>query len=221
MTYPQQSGDQQEHSTWSAQSGSQPPPDQAAWGDRTDPLSQAPPDHPVTPAYPAAPGYAATSGYDPTVSHAVAPASSAAGPPEYPVSSHSLQPVYPAAGQPTPPTYPAGTGYPAPGYPSPYGYQVARPTNGVAIASLVVSILAVAGLACYGLGGYLGLVGAVLGHVSRRQIRQQGGDGDGMALAGVIMGWLAAAIALLVTVGIVAVVIGLIQASEAPTGSTF
>jgi hypothetical protein len=33
-------------------------------------------------------------------------------------------------------------------------------------------------------------VGAILGHVARKQIRERGQQGDGMALAGIIVGWI-------------------------------
>ena len=80
---------------------------------------------------------------------------------------------YPPAGYaPTP------TGYPPAGYP----YPVANPTNGMAVAALVCAL---AGLVtCVSAP-----VGAILGHVARRQIRERGGQGDGMALAGIIVGW--------------------------------
>lgn len=64
-----------------------------------------------------------------------------------------------------------------------YPYPVAQPTNGLAIASLVCSIAGVA--TCVSAP-----VGAVLGHVARRQIRERGGAGDGLALAGIIVGWI-------------------------------
>jgi hypothetical protein len=104
------------------------------------------------------------------------------------------------------PVGPAALPYQA-GYPQPYGYPgqppAAAPTSGVAIASLVVSCAGVLGLCAYGLGGYLGVVGAILGHVARRQIRERGEGGDGLALAGVIIGWLTTAIAVIATVAIV------------------
>lgn len=119
-------------------------------------------------------------------------------------------PAYPVSGQPVgkdgypSPAYPPPA-YPSPAYP-PYGYPVmavTQPTNGLAVPSMVVSIVAVIGLCGYGLGGYLGIVGAILGHVSRRQIRERGEAGDGMALAGIITGWIATVIAVLATVAIV------------------
>lgn len=118
---------------------------------------------------------------------------------------------------PTQPAQPAQPPYQPYGTPSPYGgspyggspYQPAPPTNGLAIASMVTSIVGIAGLCCYGLGGIVGLVGAILGHVSKRRIREQGEGGAGMALAGIIVGWIAfglmiAAIAFFVVVILIA-----------------
>ena len=112
-------------------------------------------------------------------------------------------------GQPAAHAQPAPYGQPGPypyGYPPPY-YPPAEPTNGLAIASMVVSIVGALGLCFYGLGGYLGIVGAILGHVATRQIRQQGGQGGAMAKAGIIVGWISAGIAVLATIGIVGFII--------------
>jgi hypothetical protein len=86
-------------------------------------------------------------------------------------------------------------GYPAPAYsasPYPaYGYPAAAPpTNGLAIAALVCAIAGVA--TCI-----TAPVGAILGHVARRQIRERGEGGDGMALAGIIVGWIITGLMLL------------------------
>jgi hypothetical protein len=67
----------------------------------------------------------------------------------------------------------------APGYATP----VPQSANGLAIAALVMGI---AGLATCGIAGILGLV---FGYIARRQIREGNGSGDGMALAGIILGW--------------------------------
>ena len=72
-------------------------------------------------------------------------------------------------------------GYGQPGYGQPV-YVNPNPTNGLAIASLVCSL---AGLLTF----ISAPVGAILGHVARRQIKESGGQGDGMALAGIIVGW--------------------------------
>lgn len=81
-----------------------------------------------------------------------------------------------------PPSYGAPN-YPPPGYQYPH---VPPPgTNGLAIGSLVVSLVS-AFVCC----GALGFVGAIMGHVARGQIRATGEQGDGIALAGIIIGWL-------------------------------
>jgi uncharacterized protein DUF4190 len=111
---------------------------------------------------------------------------------------YQAYPEYPA--QASPAGYPAQAspaGYPAQaspaGYPA-YGYGTPMPaapaTNGMAVAALVCSL---AGLVtCISAP-----VGAILGHVARKQIRERGGGGDGMALAGVIVGWIITGLGLL------------------------
>ncbi|MGA3526168.1 DUF4190 domain-containing protein [Melissospora conviva] len=115
------------------------------------------------------------------------------------------------------PAQSAPYGYPQPGpygspQPGPYGfgypgYPVPAPTNGMAIGSMVVSISAILFLTCYGVGGLIGVVGAILGHVSRKQIRERGEGGDGMALAGIIVGWIATALGLLIVAFFVVLVV--------------
>jgi hypothetical protein len=91
------------------------------------------------------------------------------GQPAYP------QPQYGPPGYP-PPGYPP-PGYGAPGYPPVY----VRPTNTMAILALVMAfVFAPAGL--------------ILGIVARKQIRETGEDGDGLALAGIIVGGIVTAI---------------------------
>jgi uncharacterized protein DUF4190 len=96
------------------------------------------------------------------------------------------------------PQYPQQPGqYPPPGqYPQPgqqYGQQYAgQPgyaapaqgsnTNTMAIISLVLSL---AGLATF----LSAPVGAILGHVAKKQIAERGEQGEGMAMAGIIIGW--------------------------------
>jgi Domain of unknown function (DUF4190) len=74
--------------------------------------------------------------------------------------------------------YPPAGGYGG----QPYPVQ-ARKTNGLAVASLVCSL---AGFVI----GVSAPVGAVLGHMALRQIRQTGEDGEGLAKAGIIIGWI-------------------------------
>ncbi len=73
--------------------------------------------------------------------------------------------------------------YPGP-YGPPVGYPYAPPprTNGLAIASLVLGILWL-----YWIGSVLALV---FGYVARKQIRERGEAGGGMATAGIVLGWI-------------------------------
>jgi hypothetical protein len=170
MSYPPQGGG------WQDQQGSWQQPQPGGWQD------------------PAAGGYANPS----------------SGQPAY-VDPSSGQPAYadPVSGQPAgypqyPATYPTSPGYgyeqTYPGYNAPVTTPTAR-TNGLAIASLVVSLVALVSTPCYGIGGIvIGAVGAILGHVGKRQITERGEQGGGMAMAGIIIGWISLAIGIIVLV---------------------
>jgi hypothetical protein len=132
--------------------------------------------------------------------------------PQQPYAVPTGQPAYPGSDQPTYPAY-GQPAYPGAGQAAygAYGYGAPAPaqpsTNGMAIASMVVSIVGALGLCAYGLGGYVGIVGAILGHVARRQVRERGEAGAGMALAGIIVGWIATAIAVVATIALIALVV--------------
>jgi hypothetical protein len=79
-----------------------------------------------------------------------------------------------------------------------YGYPQAPQTEGLAIAALVVACAGIVGLCTYGIGGLLGLVGAILGHVARRRIARNGTGGAGLALAGIIVGWILTGLCVLI-----------------------
>ena len=77
------------------------------------------------------------------------------------------------------------------GAPPGYGYPpAAAKTNGLAIASLILSIVSLVGIGS--------IVGIVLGFVSRTQIRQSHGTqkGSGLGLAGIIVGFVTLALVL-------------------------
>ncbi len=121
--------------------------------------------------------------------------------PEKPISAPVVkQSPPPAPGAHGPHVAPTGHPYPPPGYP-PYPYHIyppRPPTNGLAIAALVVSVCSVfAACVFYFIPGLLGAVGATMGHYARKQIRSTGEGGDGLALAGVIVGWIITGLALL------------------------
>lgn len=103
------------------------------------------------------------------------------------------QPGYqqPAYGQPA-------YGQPQYGQPG-YGYAPAGPKqDGMAIASLVSSVLGVLLICCWiGVAGCI--AGAVMGFLSRKRIQESNGalTGEGLALAGIIVGGVGCALFLL------------------------
>jgi hypothetical protein len=68
----------------------------------------------------------------------------------------------------------------------------------IASAALLLCAFCFSLLAVVPLGG--GVTGTILGFVARRQIRERGERGDGMALAGIIVGLVAAVLGLLTLV---------------------
>jgi hypothetical protein len=89
-------------------------------------------------------------------------------------------------------TPPPGTGPPA-GYGPPQGYgpppgqpqqwrQEQPGTNGFAIASLACSIGTF-------FTGFTFILGVIFGHIARKQIKQTGESGDGLAVAGLVIGY--------------------------------
>ncbi|WP_369195966.1 DUF1707 and DUF4190 domain-containing protein [Streptomyces djakartensis] len=60
-------------------------------------------------------------------------------------------------------------------------------TNGKAVAA------GVCGLLCVPTMGLTGIPAVVLGHVARAEIRSRGELGDGLALTGIVLGWLSTA----------------------------
>jgi hypothetical protein len=86
------------------------------------------------------------------------------------------------------------------------GYQAVQPrpaprseaTNGLAVASLVCGLMQV-------FFGITTIPAVVLGHLARGQIRRTGERGEGMATAGLVLGWLGLAMLVLVAAAIAAV----------------
>jgi hypothetical protein len=78
--------------------------------------------------------------------------------------------------------------------PGAYGAPAKLPTNGKAIASLVLGILGLVIL--YVIGPILALV---FGHIAKREIEESRGTqgGGGMATAGIVMGWIGVGLAVL------------------------
>ena len=79
------------------------------------------------------------------------------------------------------------------------GYPPQRSTNSMAVVAMVAGIAQFLGF------WLLGTIPAIIcGHIARRQIRQTGEAGDGMALAGVILGWVGAALSVLAIIAFIA-----------------
>ena len=80
---------------------------------------------------------------------------------------------------------PGGDG--GPGYGSPAGYggpgALQPKTNSLALARIIC------GGAQIFLGPLITIPAIVLGHMARKQIRSTGENGDGLALAGLLLGW--------------------------------
>lgn len=79
---------------------------------------------------------------------------------------------------------------PPPAYGSPY--PPPRRTNSNAVTALVVAL---AGLVACPL---VGVIGVYLGNRARKEIARTGEEGDGMALAGIIVGWIGVGLTLLI-----------------------
>lgn len=106
-------------------------------------------------------------------------------PPGGPLQPPVQPPQSPYGQQPPPP----GQGYPAPAYA--YPMQPAQGTNGFAIASLICAFL------CWPLG-------LVFGFVARSQIQTSREGGSGLALAGIIISFIALAFTVIYIIAIVA-----------------
>jgi peptidyl-prolyl cis-trans isomerase B (cyclophilin B) len=87
---------------------------------------------------------------------------------------------------PVPPLPPYGA-YPPP-Y-DPYAYPRPRPTNGMAIASLICAFL-------------FAPLGIIFGHISLSQIKKTGEDGHGLAVAGLVISYLVTIASIFVLLGV-------------------
>lgn len=158
-------------------------------GDAVPPVPPAPPAYDASPyVAPPAPSYDTTP-YPPAAEAPTYGAPTygaptygapAYGASNYGASGYGAQPVQTTPG--APPVMPYGYG----------GYAPARRTNGLAVASMILSIVGFIWVLPF-VGS---IAGAIMGHISLGQIRRTGEAGRGMALAGVIVGW--AGLALLV-----------------------
>lgn len=114
----------------------------------------------------------------------------------------------------SPPSYetPPSTALDAPGTaPAPSDRPTFGPTNGYAIAALVLGIVGLVGFPLIP-----SILALIFGYKGKREIDNSNGyqQGRGMAIAGIVLGWIAIAIALLLIVFVLVPLVGLGVLSE-------
>lgn len=112
-------------------------------------------------------------------------------------ASGQRDPYAASGGQPYQ-SYQPATAYPSGGYASP-----PRPTNTMAVVSLIAAITGITIIPVVG-----SIVGVITGHIARRQIAETGEEGSGFATAGLVVGYVGIALLVVVIVLIVAALVG-------------
>ena len=174
------------------------------------------PQQPYDPTAPYQPPPAAP--YQPPVNDPTTPFQPEGGLPVYGAPPASGGPAYgapPASGAPAfdygssgygpPPGYPAQPGYGAPGYGPPMYPQVMT-TNTLAILALVFAFV-------------FAPASIVLGHLAKKQIRQTGEQGEGLATAGLWLGYIFTGLGVLICIGYIVIIVVAIG-SSATSGAT-
>ena len=80
--------------------------------------------------------------------------------------------------------------------PQPHPYPVARPTSGLAVAALVLGIVWV-----WGIGSILAVI---FGHIALAETRDGRKGGQGLAIAGLVLGWIGVAALLIMLISLAA-----------------
>jgi len=88
--------------------------------------------------------------------------------------------------------------------------QDAKSGGGLAIASFVTSLALI-----FLSAGFLSFIGAILGHVSLSKLKKAGStENRGLAVAGVIIGWVSTALAWIFLIGFISLVVGAVSATD-------
>ena len=88
--------------------------------------------------------------------------------------------------------------------------QDAKAGSGLAIASFVTSLALI-----FLSAGFLSFIGSILGHVSLSKLRKAGSTQNrGLAVAGVIIGWVSTALAWIFLIGFIALIAGAVSATD-------
>lgn len=139
------------------------------------------------------------------------------GTPPAPAPYPGAAPGYPGYAPEGYPNYPGYPGYPAqPGYPAYaaapyYAGPMPRKTNGMAIASLALSIASWFVLPLIG-----AILGVIFGHIALGQLRRSDGaeEGRGLAIAGLAVGYVNLVLWLLTGLVIIIIVLAATAASD-------
>ncbi|AMB57709.1 DUF4190 domain-containing protein [Microterricola viridarii] len=123
--------------------------------------------------------------------------------PNYGAPQAPPAPPYGAPAVPPAPQYaaPAAPQYGAPQYGAPanYGQPGGAPkTNTFAIVSLVASVVGF-------FTGITFLVGIIFGHIALSQIKKSGENGRGMAIAGLVIGYIGLVLGIILTIALIAI----------------
>jgi len=104
---------------------------------------------------------------------------------------------------------PSGVANPAPELSQ--AEQDAKAGSGLAIGSFVTSLALI-----FLSAGFFSFIGAILGHVSLSKLKKAGSTQNrGLAVSGVIIGWVSTAIAWIFLIGFIALIAGAISATDA------
>jgi hypothetical protein len=88
--------------------------------------------------------------------------------------------------------------------------QDGKTGSGLAIGSFVTSLALV-----FLSAGFLSFIGAILGHVSLSKLKKAGStENRGLAVAGVIIGWVSTALAWIFLIGFISLVVGAVSATD-------
>lgn len=104
---------------------------------------------------------------------------------------------------------PSGVANPAPELSQ--AEQDAKAGSGLAIGSFVTSLALI-----FLSAGFLSFIGAILGHVSLSKLKKAGSSQNrGLAVSGVIIGWVSTALSWIFLIGFIALIAGAISATDA------
>ena len=88
--------------------------------------------------------------------------------------------------------------------------QDAKAGSGLAVASFVTSLALI-----FLSAGFLSFIGSILGHVSLSKLKKSGSTQNrGLAMAGVIIGWVSTALAWIFLIGFIALIAGAVSATD-------